>query len=86
MKLGQIRDYIKKRGESSLADVATHFDISKEAAKLALQFWVNKGKIKTQGATCGSSCGGCGSADDSYQWVNHEIKINWVKSVFCRSN
>jgi len=78
MKLGEIRNYIKRRGEASLSDVATHFDISKEAAKLALQYWIGKGKVKPQGASCGSSCGGCGSAGDSYQWVSHEIKINWL--------
>jgi len=79
MKLGEIRNYIKRRGESSLSDVATHFDISKEAAKLALQYWISKGKVRTQGAACGSSCGGCGSSDDSYHWVNREIRINWFK-------
>jgi len=79
MKLGEIRNYIKRRGESSLNDVATHFDISKEAAKLALLYWINKGKIRTQGAACGSTCGGCGSADDSYQWVDRDIKIHWFK-------
>lgn len=77
MKLGEIRNYIKRRGESSLADVAIHFDISKEAAKLGLQYWISKGMIKTQGAACGSSCGGCGSADNSYQWVSRDIKIHW---------
>ena len=78
MKLGEIRNYIKQRDESSLADIAIHFDISKEAAKLALQYWISKGQVKTQGAACGSSCGSCGNADDSYQWVNREIKINWI--------
>ena len=78
MKLGEIRSYIKKRGESSLADVATHFDISKEAAKFALEYWINKGLVQTQMAVCGSSCSGCGSSAESYRWVNHEAKINWV--------
>ena len=77
MKLGEIRNYIKKRGQSSLSDVATHFDISKEAARLALDFWVKKGKLQTQNAVCGSSCNGCGSADESYQWVKAEKTIQW---------
>jgi len=64
MKLGEIRNYIKKRGTSSLIDVATHFDISQEAAKLAV--------------ACGSSCGGCGSASENYQWVNEEHPIHWI--------
>ncbi len=78
MKLGEIRNYIKKRGESSLVDVAIHFDISKEAAKLALEYWIKKGKITEQGASCGSSCNGCGDADESYQWVKTEKIILWL--------
>jgi len=77
MKLGEIRDYVKMRGESNLHDVATHFDISKEAAKLALDYWVKKGKIQTQKATCGSSCSGCGATDENYQWVRTESPVLW---------
>jgi predicted ArsR family transcriptional regulator len=78
MKLGEIRNYIKQRGESSLTDVATRFDISKEAAKLAIEYWVKKGKIEKQGAACGSSCNGCGDADENYQWVKTEKVIRWL--------
>lgn len=78
MKLGEIRNYIKRRGDSSLADVATHFDISNEAAKLAIEYWIKKGKVEERGAACGSSCGGCGSTSESYQWVNDGHAIRWV--------
>ena len=78
MKLGEIRNYIKRQGSSSLVDVATHFDISHEAAKLAIEYWIKKGKVEERGAACGSSCGGCGSASESYQWVNDEHTIRWV--------
>ncbi len=78
MKLGEIRNYLKRRGDSSLADVATHFDISNEAAKFAIEYWIKKGKVEERGAACGSSCGGCGSASESYQWVNDEHAIRWV--------
>ena len=78
MKLGEIRNYIKRRGDSSLADVATHFDISKEAAKFAIEYWIKKGKVSTQGAACGTSCHGCGSASESYQWVSNEQPILWL--------
>ena len=78
MKLGEIRNYIKRRGDSSLADVATHFDISNEAAKFAIEYWIKKGKVEERGAACGSSCGGCGSASESYQWVNDEHAIRWI--------
>ena len=79
MKLGEIRNYIKSRGDSSLSDVATHFDISSEAAKFAIEYWMKKGKIQIQGAGCGSSCGGCGSSSETYQWVKNESPINWLQ-------
>ena len=78
MKLGEIRNYIKRRGDSSLSDVAIHFDISNAAAKLAIEYWIKKGKIQVQGSACGSSCGGCGSASENYQWVKKEHAINWI--------
>ena len=78
MKLGDIRDYIKRRGDSSLADIAIHFDISQEAAKLAIEYWIKKGKVSAQGAACGSRCSGCGSASENYQWVNDEHPIRWI--------
>ena len=76
MKLGEIRNYVKQRGDSSLVDIANHFDISQEAAKLAVDYWIKKGKIKIQGAVCGSSCGGCGSASNNYQWVHDKQPIH----------
>jgi len=78
MKLGEIRDYIKHRGDSSLEDIAIHFDISKEAAKLAIDYWVKKGKVRAKGSACGSSCGGCSSSSESYQWVKNEQTIQWL--------
>lgn len=80
MKLGEIRNYIKKRGDAPLSDVATHFDISKEAALLALEYWVKKGKIRVEGAACGNSCGGScssGSSDENYLWADESSKIHW---------
>lgn len=79
MKLGEIRNYIKRRGDSSLDDVATHFDISNEAAKLAVEYWIKKGKVQKQSAACGSSCGGCGSSSETYQWVKTESPISWLQ-------
>lgn len=78
MKLGEIRRYIKQRGKTKPTEVATHFDISKEAAIFALDFWVKKGKIIIKGASCGSSCNGCGTSDETYQWVKKEQRIHWL--------
>ena len=78
MKLGEIRNYIKQRGESSLVDVATHFDISKEAARFALEYWVKKGKVEIQGASCNSACNSCGVADENYKWASNEKVVQWL--------
>lgn len=80
MKLGEIRNYLQQRGNAPLADVATHFDISKEAAELALAYWVRKGRVRNYNGGCGSSCGtSCSysSADEHYQWLGTESKIRW---------
>ena len=78
MLLADIRQYLKKRGTASLDEVAIHFDIATDAAKFALDYWVKKNKANKVGSACGSSCGGCGSAGDSYQWKNvSAIPIKW---------
>lgn len=84
MKLGEIRNYLKQRGDAPLADVATHFDISKEAAAFALDYWVKKGKVRSHnaesGSACGSSCSSSctkNSADENYQWLSTETRIRW---------
>ena len=80
MKLGEIRNYIKKRGDAPLSDVAIHFDISKEAAVLALEYWVKKGKVRIQSAACGNSCGescSSNSSDENYLWVDDASKVHW---------
>ncbi len=89
MKLGEIRNYVKQHGNSNLIEVANHFDISKEAAKLALEYWIKKGKIKAAGNSCQTSCkSGCssggsscgtGQSSENYQWIadKQEIRIHW---------
>ena len=68
MILGEIRNYLRQRDIISLGEVVNRFDISTEAAKFALDYWVGKGKVDKISAACGSSCGGCGSGEDNYQW------------------
>lgn len=78
MLLADIRQYLKKRGTASLDEVAIHFYIATDAAKFALEYWVKKGKVTVMGASCGSSCGGCSSGGDSYQWrAITEAPIIW---------
>jgi hypothetical protein len=78
MILGEIRSYLKKRNTVTLTDVANHFDVSNESAKLAISYWINKGKAREISASCGSSCGGCGSSTEQFQWIE-QVPIRWYK-------
>lgn len=85
MLLGEIRDYLQRYGIASLHDVATHFDITPDAAQFALNYWQRKGKVREQAATCSSSsgCGGksCGGSEAAtvYEWVKRDIPLRWLK-------
>jgi len=46
MLLGDIRNYLKQRGEATLQDVAIHFDITPDSARFALDYWQGKGKVR----------------------------------------
>lgn len=82
MLLADIRNYLKKRGEATLQDVAIHFDITPDSARFALDYWQRKGKIREKATRCSSGgCGsGCGGADgdkQTYEWLQRDIKLNW---------
>jgi putative ferrous iron transport protein C len=82
MMLGEIRDYLQQHGSVSLMNVATHFDITPDAARFALNYWQRKGKVREQASTCGSGgCGGksCGGtqAATNYEWVKRDIPLRW---------
>ncbi|MEB4592232.1 FeoC-like transcriptional regulator [Candidatus Thiothrix sp. Deng01] len=85
MLLGEIRAYLQKYGVASLQDVATHFDITPEAAQFALDYWRRKGKVREQTAVC--STGGCGGkncgdpkAATTYEWTKRDIPLRWFPS------
>ena len=81
MLLGQIRDYVKTRGSVSLQDVMLHFDIAADTAEFALNYWLCKGKIQLQTASCSS--GGCSSTNCSsrqsaqYNWVQRAMPLHF---------
>ncbi|OQX06689.1 MAG: hypothetical protein BWK73_30310 [Thiothrix lacustris] len=82
MMLGEIRDYLQQRGSASLTDVATHFDITVDTARFALNYWLRKGKVREQAASCGASgCGGnsCGGTKTAthYAWVKRDVPLHW---------
>lgn len=71
MILSDIRDYLRQRGQATLADIALHFDTDPDALRGMLQVWVEKGKVHRQMATasCGGSCTQCDPAStEIYVW------------------
>lgn len=77
MILPAIRRYLQQRGQASLADIATHFDIDPEALRGMLEVWMRKGKVQKSRATasCGGSCRQCPSvATEIYSWTEQPVE------------
>ncbi|MCU7935150.1 MAG: FeoC-like transcriptional regulator [Candidatus Thiodiazotropha sp. (ex Dulcina madagascariensis)] len=71
MILSDIRDFLLKRGQATLAEIALHVDAEPDAVRGMLQQWVRKGRIEQRKveAACGSSCNRCDpAATELYVW------------------
>lgn len=72
MILAEVRDYLRERGQASLAEIASQFDASPQVVRDMLEVWVRKGKVQKGLATasCGSRCNQCDSATiEYYFWL-----------------
>ena len=71
MILSEIKTYLMQRGQSSLAEIASHFNTDPEAIRGMLEVWLRKGRVSRHQAS--SSCGGCCKCDPAvmelYQWT-----------------
>lgn len=83
MLLGDIRQYLQKRGTVSLQDVATHFDIAPDTARFALNYWQKQGKVIAQASSCDSNaCGSCQNSNSSlYVWKQTGTPIRWFSRM-----
>ena len=79
MLLADIRHYLKQRKIASLEEVAIHFDITTDSAKFALNYWIKRGNVSVVGASCGSSCKGCGTETNRYQWQT--LKVMSIQNI-----
>ncbi|MCM8856758.1 MAG: FeoC-like transcriptional regulator [Candidatus Thiodiazotropha sp.] len=71
MMLSNIRDYLAKRGQATLMEIALHVDAEPDAVRGMLQQWVRKGRVEQRKveAACGSSCNRCDPASvELYVW------------------
>ena len=76
MILSEVRDYVRRRGQATLADIALHFDTEPDTVRGMLDIWLRKGVMYKQPATasCGSSCSQCDSAvTEIYVWGSQPI-------------
>ncbi len=74
MILSELKQYLRQRGQVTLADVMHHFDVDENVARDMLAVWMHKGKVQRlqAGASCGSSCSQCDPmATEIYVWGAH---------------
>ena len=86
MILSDIRDYLQDRGQSTLADIALHFDIEPDAARGMLDLWIKKGKLQRRSATasCGTSCSQCDTAaTEIYIWNSSPVSGGLPRPADC---
>ena len=86
MILSDIRHYLQERGQSTLADIALHFDIEPDTARGMLDVWVKKGRVQRRSATssCGTSCSQCDTAaTEIYVWKSSPLSIELPLPVDC---
>jgi hypothetical protein len=87
--LSEVRDYLRQRGQATLADIALHFDSDPDALRGVLQVWVRKGKVQRQmvTASCGGSCTQCDPAStELYLWKETPISERPLVPVDCSHN
>ncbi|RLA07179.1 MAG: hypothetical protein DRQ51_06880 [Gammaproteobacteria bacterium] len=79
----EIEEYIKKRDSSKLSDIAIHFDMSENLAKLMIDKLVIEKKIMTIQAGCPTS-GSCSSktCHPKIEKYYKSTENNWVKIHF----
>lgn len=86
MILSDIRNYIQKRGQVSLADIAQHFDSEPDALRGMLDIWIRKGMVCRCSATrcCGTKCSQCDTATtEIYVWGSNTLSADLTLPVGC---
>ncbi len=91
MILSDLRAYLRERGQSSLQDMALHFDTDPDALRGMLEHWIRKGKVsRMTNASCASSgCTQCNpSTVEIYVWGKGQRQtgqITLVQDLGCTS-
>jgi hypothetical protein len=65
----ELRAYLQKQGQASLAELTAHFaDTDSEVIQDQLRYWQEKGRILKTSAGCGKACHACEGGAALYQW------------------
>lgn len=89
MILSELRDYLRKRGQASLQELALHFDSDPQALRGMLQRWIAKGQVvrRQAGASCGDGCRQCDPASvEIYVWSQNTGSVSehpLIKNLGC---
>jgi len=66
--LSGLRDYLSKRRQASVAEMALHFDASPDAVRGALSHWLAKGRARRLDPA--GICSGCGCKGvEVFEWL-----------------
>ena len=79
MILQEVKQYVKKREQVSLQDIAIHFDKEPETVRGILDFWVRKGriKLKSQAPSCSGNCRcNANQPQEVYQWNPQLVDVS----------
>jgi hypothetical protein len=72
MILSDIKRYLIRHKQATLADIALHCDAEPDAVRGMLEQWIRKGKVvrSQAGSACGGGCNRCDPATvEIYHWV-----------------
>lgn len=75
MILMEIKEYLRRHGAATLADIAHHVEADPEAVRGMLEQWVNRGYATKRpvAASCGTTCSHCEPERvEVYEWVSNE--------------
>ncbi|MEW8029792.1 MAG: FeoC-like transcriptional regulator [Candidatus Thiodiazotropha sp.] len=71
--LSTIRDYLSRRGQATLAEIALYVDAEPDAVRGMLEQWIHKGRVEQRkvDVACGTSCNRCDpAAMELYVWLS----------------
>ncbi len=72
--LGEVRNYLRQRGSATLREISAQLGASESTTRLALDYWIGKGRIRVETPPCNScsSRSGCAGEMLFYCWTDQD--------------